>query len=486
MCGIVGAIGLPKHETLGKILLLLTLQQNRGQQGSGIYLTEFDSSQNPFHLNVPGLVNRLSLTVDQALARGWPAPVGDIGIGHVRYSTSGTDDESCLQPQTAKIGHDEVVFAFNGNLVQWKQQALDLGLPPNITDTQFIVELLRRSNPRLPKIKRIKKTFESLHGAFSAVLIWGECLYAIRDPACFRPLWLGRYNGGWIIASEDGALRHAKATVVRPIKPGEILPLSMQGLKKSVFLPGRRERNRCTMEVSYFARPDSSTTSRTKSNGMIRNRHGRLLARAWQASGKMPKIDCVVPMVASGLSAAIAVAQELGIEVRLAINRNPFLGRNFIEARRTAHKHISVKHSVDPFMVEGKRIVVVDDSLIRGRTAKRMIQELRDAGATKVYWIVATPPFRACCHYGLDTPFSTELVAHRDIQGIGEAEIAENVAKTIGANGVFYLPLEAYQGSFSKPASCCFSCFTGQYPKDNKPDEDDLTGQRCDIAPLTA
>ena len=484
MCGIVGVIGLPKDETLNRILLLLTLQQNRGQQGSGVYLVEFSSGQHPFHLNAPGLVNRLVTTIEETVAHGWPEPVGDIGIGHVRYSTSGSDDVSCLQPQVADIDGDRIVFAFNGNLVSWKQRALDLGLPLGTTDTLFILELLKRSNPALTTIERIRTVCETLKGAFSAVIIWGEHLYAVRDPACFRPLWLGKLNGGWVIASEDGALRHAQAVVVRPIEAGEIIAIGLSGVEESVILSRQCKRQRCTMEASYFSRPDSSTTSLTKSNGMVRYRHGRLVARAWKASGCMPIIDCIVPMVASGLSAGIGVAQELGIELRLAINRNPFVGRNFLEGRQTAHRHISLKHSIDPFMVEGKRVVVVDDSLIRGRTARTTVSELRRNGATAVHWIVATPPFRACCFYGLDTPFSQELLAHRDDETRDETALAADVARAIGADSVFYLPLKDYYQSFSKPESCCFSCFSGEYPADNAPDEDDLIGQRCDISPL--
>ncbi|OGY50068.1 MAG: hypothetical protein A3J59_01530 [Candidatus Buchananbacteria bacterium RIFCSPHIGHO2_02_FULL_56_16] len=484
MCGIVGVIGLPKDEILHRILLLLTLQQNRGQQGSGVYLVEFSSGQNPFHLNVPGLVNRLATTIEETLAHGWPEPVGDVGIGHVRYSTSGGDDVSCLQPQVADVDGSRIVFAFNGNIVSWKRRALALGLPPGITDTLFILELLKRSDPALPTIERIRTVFETLQGAFSTIIVWDERLYAVRDPACFRPLWLGQLNGGWVIASEDGALRHAQTTVIRPIEAGEILAIGVNGLEQSTTLHRRCEHNRCTMEVSYFSRPDSSTTSRTKSNGMIRYQHGRLVARAWKKSGRMAPIDCIVPMVASGLSAGIGVAQVLDIELRLAINRNPFVGRNFLEGRQTASQHISLKHSIDPFMVEGKRVAVVDDSLIRGRTARTTVAELRRFGAIEVHWIVATPPFRARCFYGLDTPFSQELLAHRDDETRDETALAADVAKAIGADSVFYLPFEDYYKSFSRSASCCFSCFSGEYPADNAPDEDDLIGQRCDISPL--
>ena len=277
MCGIVGVIGLPKDETLNRILLLLTLQQNRGQQGSGVYLVEFSSGQHPFHLNAPGLVNRLVTTIEETVAHGWPEPVGDIGIGHVRYSTSGSDDASCLQPQVADFDGDRIVFAFNGNLVAWKQRALELGLPPGIPDTLFILELLKRSDPALPTIQRIRTVCETLKGAFSAVLIWGKRLYAVRDPAGFRPLWLGKLNGGWVVASEDGALRHAKVPPIRPIEAGEIIAIGVGGVEESVVLNRRCERKRCTMEASYFSRPDSSTTSLTKSNGMIRYRHGRLV-----------------------------------------------------------------------------------------------------------------------------------------------------------------------------------------------------------------
>src|SRR3989344_1969137 len=269
MCGIVGVIGLPQDETLSRILLLLTLQQNRGQQGSGIYLAEFNSGQHPFQLNVPGLIYRLVTTIEETVAHGWPEPVGDIGIGHVRYSTSGSDDVSCLQPQVADIDGDRIVFAFNGNLVSWKQRALDLGLPLGTTDTLFILELLKRSNPALTTIERIRTVCETLKGAFSAVIIWGEHLYAVRDPACFRPLWLGKLNGGWVIASEDGALRHAQAVVVRPIEAGEIIAIGLSGVEEAVILNRQCKRQRCTMEASYFSRPDSSTTSLTKSNGMV-------------------------------------------------------------------------------------------------------------------------------------------------------------------------------------------------------------------------
>ena len=374
MCGVVGVIGFPRDQTLSRTLLLTHFVEDRGPQGAGVYLRQFAEGT---HLQEyrAGEAARLIEALNAPDRK--QACQADLAIGHVRYTTSGTDDPSCLQPLVRTVNGRTFALAFNGNLVQWHSGRMALGLSNTISDGQYILELLCRSTI-VKSVDLLLDVFGKLRGAFSCVIAIDNALFAVRDNGAFWSLWLGKSEGGWAVASEDGALRHARYEVVRQIAPGEVVQINPDGPGYSRSLPKHCDTSRCCFEPIYFSRVDSEASPGV-SNAMQRHRQGRLLGEDWRTSGFAPadlgrERYCVTPMLASGLNAAVGVAEALDLELRFGIFRDPRTNRNFLSLREIAAMHLDLKHSVDPYMLRGRDVIVVDDSLIRGRTACNMIR----------------------------------------------------------------------------------------------------------------
>ena len=441
-CGVFAVYGHPEASKL--TYLGLYALQHRGQESAGIVATDGDRlicRKNMGH--VAEVFNENTL---QDLA-------GHAAIGHTRYSTAGDTNLKNAQPLSVSCQKGQVALAHNGNLVNASSIRRDLEARGDIfqttSDTEVILHYFARSrHSGIPE--SIAEALDRVSGAYSLVMLFKDSVYAIRDPRGFRPLSLGQLNGAYIIASETCAFDIISATYLREVEPGEMVILDKRGITSLRFSPPAKLAH-CIFEHVYFSRPDSMVFGRSVQSS--REMLGRRLAREHPAEA-----DLVVPVPDSGVAAAIGYSEESGLPLKFGLIRNHYVGRTFIEPTQ-AIRDFGVKLKLNPVrsLLAGKRVVLVDDSIIRGTTSRKIVRLVREAGAREVHLRISCPPTVSPCYYGIDTPTKKEL--------IGSSHSVDEIRGYVGADTLGYLSLEGLQEAVgSDKENYCLACYTANYP----------------------
>jgi amidophosphoribosyltransferase len=443
MCSVVGIYG---NQNASKLAFYsLFAMQHRGQEAAGI------SSSDGVHIRTikdRGLVTQIFKEDHFNVLKG------DMAIGHTRYSTAGDDSILDAQPVFARYGLGEISIVHNGNLVNAKEirdELIKIGaIFQSNMDTENLIHLIAKNYQKPTLKERIIDAVKKIKGAFSLVILSRSKMFAIRDPFGFRPLSLGKIkSGGYIVASETCAFELVGAEFIRDVKPGEMITFENGEIKSEmIFEPTPKQ---CVFEYIYFARPDSNVFG--KNVYSIRKQMGRELAKELPVDA-----DIVVPVPDSGVASALGYAQESGIPFEMAIMRNHYVGRTFIEPTQEI-RDLKVKMKLSPIKhkIEGKRLVVIDDSIVRGTTSRRIVRMLKEAGAKEVHMRIASPATTGPCYYGVDTPSKEELIASK--------LSTKDIAKYIEADSLAYLSIEGLVRAIKdKKENYCFACFDGNYP----------------------
>ena len=440
-CGVFGIYGHPDAANL--TYLGLYALQHRGQESAGIVSTD---GKKLYSEKSMGLVADI-FTEDRI--KKLP---GHAAVGHNRYSTTGDSISINIQPILVNFAMGSLAIAHNGNLVNAGILKAELEAYGSIfqstMDSEVIIHLIAQS--RMSNLhERIVDALQHVQGSYSLLLLAEDELIGLRDPHGFRPLVLGELGGAYVLASETCALDLIEATYIREIEPGEMVVINGSGIH-STFPFKRANPSHCIFEFIYFARPDSYVFGQNVYT--TRKEFGRQLARE---SGV--QADVVIPVPDSGVPAALGYAEEAGIPFGLGLIRNHYIGRTFIEPRQTI-RHFGVKIKLNPVkdVLKGKRVVVVDDSIVRGTTSKKIIKMIRNAGASEIHMRISSPPTMYPCYYGIDTPTRQELIA--------SSHSIEEIRKYITADTLGYISLEGVKKVVDKPINYCVACFCGEYP----------------------
>ncbi len=448
-CGIFGVCD--SDDAANLAYLGLYALQHRGQESAGIA-----SLDDAGAIHTEREMGYVADVFDEARLSRLP---GRTAIGHVRYSTAGASHLANAQPIVFATGRGPLGLAHNGNLVNAREIRASLeskgALFTTTSDSEVILHLIARSSsPTLAGA--IADALSEVRGAYSLVILSREGIFAVRDPNGIRPLSLGVREGSPVVASETCAFDLIEARYERDVEPGEIVQLSRGGFASHRFaFPISTP---CVFEHVYFARPDSKVFGR--SVAASRQAFGRRLAREHPAEA-----DVVVPVPDSGMYAAIGFAEESGIPFALGLVRNHYVGRTFIEPKQ-AIRHFGVKVKLNPVreVVAGKRVVLVDDSIVRGTTSRKIVKMIREAGAKEVHVRVSSPPTMNSCHYGIDTPTRGELIAANQSN--------DEIRRFIDADSLGYLSVEGMLEAFGRPQhATCTACFTGSYPVEIEEEE---------------
>ncbi|SEH31000.1 amidophosphoribosyltransferase [Magnetospirillum fulvum] len=447
-CGVFGIFGHPEaaaHTALG-----LHALQHRGQEAAG--LVTYDGHQ--FH-NHRGLGHVEDNFGNESVIRKLK---GTMAVGHVRYSTTGETLLRNVQPLFAEMEFGGLALGHNGNLTNamaLRRQLVRRGcLFQSTTDTEVIIHLIAISLYSTVE-DRLIDALRQVEGAYSLVALTPDSVIGVRDPLGIRPLCLGRMEKSWVLASESCALDIIGAEFVRDVEPGEIVILSAEGVRS--LKPFAKHPSRfCIFEYIYFARPDSMIEGISVYE--VRKRIGAELARE---SGV--EADLVVPVPDSGVPAAIGYAAEAGVPFELGIIRNHYVGRTFIQPTDSIrHTGVKMKHNANRASLAGKRVVLVDDSIVRGTTSRKIVEMVRQAGATEVHMRISSPPTTYSCYFGIDTPERSKLLAARhDVEGM---------ARLIGVDSLAFISLDGLYRAVGEPGRdaalphYCDACFTGDYP----------------------
>lgn len=446
-CGVFGIYGHPEAANL--TYLGLYALQHRGQESCGIVAS--DGSRLRAHKGM-GLV--ADVFKQDSIFESLPGPNA---IGHVRYSTAGGNDFKNCQPILVDYHRGSIAVAHNGNLVNAQEVRNELerkgSIFSTVADTEVIIHLLARSECD-SLTERVTMALNQVKGAYSLVFLTETRMLAVRDPNGFRPLVLGKLDGAYIVASESCALDLIEAQFIREIEPGEMILIDKTGLQSfRPFAPTTP--SPCIFEHIYFARPDSTIFGQQVYQ--VRKDFGRQLAREHPVDA-----DLVIPIPDSGVPAAIGYAEESGIPFQLGLIRNHYVGRTFIEPQQSI-RHFGVKIKLNPVreIIEGKRVVVIDDSIVRGTTARKIIKMIRNAGAKEVHVRISSPPTSYPCFYGIDTPTRKELIS--------SSHTVEEINRYITSDTLGYLSLEGMHAAAGAPIidGCkgyCDACFSGSYP----------------------
>ncbi|CAN5647597.1 amidophosphoribosyltransferase [soil metagenome] len=464
-----GVVGIWNHQHASRMTYLsLYAIQHRGQESTGIVTLEPGRAEG--HLNVPegppeprqrihkgpGLVSEVFN--DEIL----DTLKGHAAIGHVRYATTGANQMANFQPLQANLSNGPVAVAHNGNIVNAGPVRERLKAAGSIfqgtNDTEVILHLIAR-HPSADLVECVKAALSELEGAFSLTILSHKSMMAARDPMGFRPLVLGKLKDpegrdSFVVASETCAFDLIGAKFVREIEPGEIWWVDEQG-EHSIRFGEKVPRKACVFEHVYFARPDSIVFGQSVYE--VRKRAGQLLARQDALEGKID-FDVVIPVPDSGVPSALGYSVESGRPFELGIIRNHYIGRTFIQPHQSI-RDLGVKIKLNPqeAVLRGKRVVVLDDSLVRGTTSKKIISLIRAAGAKEVHLRIAAPPTVGPCYYGVDTPEKSQLIASR--------QSVEEIGKFVGADSLRYLSIEGLMAAVKGDnGGFCAACFDGKYP----------------------
>lgn len=442
-CGVVGIYGDPEASRL--CYLALHALQHRGQEGAGIVTV-----QNNVLQSVTG-VGLVSEVFSESKLDQLP---GDLSIGHVRYSTAGASMLKNVQPFVAGYRFGSVGVAHNGNLVNYRTLRAKLEENGSIfntsSDTEVVLHLIAISKDR-PFVMRIVDACQQVEGAYSMVFLTEDKLVAVRDPFGFRPLVMGRRsNGAVVFASETCALDLIEATYEREVYPGEVVVVDKTGIHSLCLMPHPQPKQ-CIFEHIYFALPNSVIFGRSVYES--RRRFGEILATE-------SPVDCdvVIAVPDSGVVAALGYAAKAGVPFQQGLIRSHYVGRTFIEPSQKI-RDFGVKLKLSPVraVLEGKRVVVVDDSIVRGTTSSKIVRLIKEAGAKEVHMRIASPPIIGSCYYGVDTPSSEELISNR--------MSTEEIREFIGSDSLAFLPFDSLQKLLAEDApNYCYACFSGKYP----------------------
>jgi amidophosphoribosyltransferase len=448
-CGVFGIFGHP--EAANMTYLGLYALQHRGQESAGIAAS--DTQQ----VRISREMGYVADVFDGETLGTLPGP---LAIGHVRYSTAGESKLLNAQPILIDCAHGQIALCHNGNIVNARELRDELVRQGSIfqsnSDTEVILHLYARSKARSVE-DAIVESVSQVQGAFSLVMLTKDRLIAVRDPHGFRPLALGRIEDAWVVCSETCAMDLIGATYERDIEPGEILIISGDGVKSIKPFPPA-PLSHCIFEHVYFARPDSYVFGRSVNE--VRTELGRVLAREQPVEA-----DVVVPVPDSGVCAAMGFHEASGVPLRMGLIRNHYVGRTFIQPQQSI-RHFGVKVKLNPVrsILAGKRVILVDDSIVRGTTSRKIVRMVRAAGAKEVHVRISCPPTISPCFYGVDTPRKSEL--------IGATHTIEEIREFLEADSVGYLSLDGLLSAVKDQKSAyCTSCYTGVYPVEFPRDE---------------
>ncbi|EHL65630.1 amidophosphoribosyltransferase [Cloacibacillus evryensis] len=453
MCGVFGAYSQSGTAVLEDIYLGLCALQHRGQLSAGVAWIDGGSVHIKKGL---GLVH-------EALSQSELAKIGThTAIGHVRYATAGGTRPENSQPLGANYAQGPIAIAHNGNLTNAVALSSYLANRGAIfqtsCDTETIIQLMAHQ-PGTVQLEALETALAKIKGAYSLTVLLNDCLIAARDPWGFRPLVLGRRDDTYFVASESCALDIIGAELIRDVEPGEILVIDRRGIISRKLPKQAQRHHRCAFEYVYFARPDSVIDGRSVYGA--RKKLGACLAEC----GGCPANAVVAGMPDSGTLAALGLAEAAGVDFESGVVRNRYVGRTFIQpTQRVRDAGVKIKLNPQPGIFDGKEAVIVDDSLVRGTTAGRIVSMIRESGAEKVHMRIASPPVCYPCYYGIDTPSSEELVA-------AQMDIPE-LCEKIGADTLRYISCEALCEAIGLPRTeLCTACFDGNYLEE----EDDQT-----------
>ena len=442
-CGVFGIFGHPNAAELTYYGLYAL--QHRGQESAGIVTCD----KQRFHTHRGmGLVSQIfNGDVLHNL-------VGSMSVGHTRYSTTGSSNITNAQPLTVDCAKGQIAIAHNGNLTNASQLREQLEAKGSIfqttVDSEIILHLM--AQPSLNgHANNLIDTMRRIEGAFSLVIMTETELIGVRDPHGFRPLSIGKLGDGWVLASETSALDLIHAKFVRDVEPGEIVIIDGKGLRSIKYMPEHERRAFCIFEYVYFARPDSTINGRNVYKTRVEM--GRQLARECPI-----KADVVVPVPDSGNCAALGYSMESGISYEMAFVRNHYIGRSFLQPTQLIRDfNVRVKLNLIPELVKGKRVIIVDDSIVRGTTCKARVNNLKEAGAKEVHVLVSCPPHMNPCVYGIDFPDRNKLMAAN--------YSLDDIRKYINADSLHYLSQDGMVQATSLPKnSFCMACYDGNYP----------------------
>ena len=440
-CGVFAVYGHPNAAVLTYYGLFAL--QHRGQESAGIVTANGPGAAFIVHKDM-GLVSQVFQPGDLENLKGNRA------IGHVRYSTTGSSNVKNAQPLVVDCGRGQLAIGHNGNLINAAELRDELEQRGSIfqttVDSEIILHLLAQPHGTNSVLAALRK----IQGAFSLVMMSEREIIGVRDPHGFRPLMLGKLDGAYILSSETCAFDLVHAEFIREIEPGEVVIIDETGIR-SEFPFDQKPRAFCIFEYVYFARPDSIINDVNVSR--VRIEMGRELARLHPVEA-----DLVVPVPDSGNYAAFGFSEELGIPYEMAFVRNHYIGRTFIQPSQLIRDfNVRVKLNLIKEVVEGKRVVVVDDSIVRGTTARARVVTLREAGAKEVHMRISCPPHRHACHYGIDFPDPEKLIANQCS--------LDQIREYLGADSIGYLDVDGMVRATGQPASnFCLACFTGEYP----------------------
>jgi len=461
-CGVFGIFG---HEDSSRLAYLgLYALQHRGQESAGIV-----SSDGKKLFAERGMGEVSDVFPENVMAR---LP-GDLAIGHVRYSTAGKVSINEAQPFSVNCSLGQIALCHNGNLPDAsearRQLEADGAIFSSTSDTEVVLHRMARAKDKSSLVGAVVEALGGDEGAFSMLFATPTQMIAVRDARGFRPLCMGRLNGATVFASETCAFDLIGAEYVRDVAPGEVVLVDANGVQS--FMPfAPRPTTHCIFEHVYFSRPDSLVFGRSVNNS--RHLLGRYLARECPADA-----DIVVPVPDSGVAAAIGYATESGLKFRFGLMRNHYVGRTFIEPRSQI-RHFGVKIKLNPVrdLIEGRRVVLIDDSIVRGTTSQKLVKMMRDAGAREIHMRISCPPTIAPCYYGVDTPNREELIAaHKSV---------EEIRQFLGADSLGYLSHKGLLDAVGDPGQerHCTACYTGKYPTK----VGDLTNIEVRISPTNA
>lgn len=475
-----GVFGIWNHPEAARLTYLgLYAMQHRGQEAAGIVTLDSGPDGKAIHR----IHKELGLVADAFGPQVLDRLNGHAAIGHVRYSTTGHNLLSNAQPVVSNLLNGPVAIAHNGNIENSDvlRQALQRegAIFQATNDTEILLHLLAR-NPSDHLLSALSESLQLLSGAYCFTILAHDRLVAVRDPLGFRPLVLGQIKTGssvaYVVASETCALDLIGAQLVREVEPGEILEISAEGLKSckmAADVSQKRKSAQCVFEHVYFSRPDSVVFGQSVYNS--RKRFGEYLATEAPVEA-----DVVIPVPDSGVPSAIGYAQKSGIPFEFGIIRNHYIGRTFIQPAQSIRDiGVKIKLNPQPDVLRGKRVVVIDDSLVRGTTSQKIINLIRQAGAREVHLRIASPPTTGPCYYGVDTPQKNELIASQNS--------LEDIRKYIGADSLAYLSEQGMWAAVNGgPETFCAACFNGDYPTSLKGVETqkEITFEKSETRPI--
>lgn len=458
-CGVFGIYDLDGNDVASSIYYGLFALQHRGQESCGIAVSDTNGPKGKvLSVKDMGLVNEVFTPESIEGLKG------DIGVGHVRYSTAGASTRENTQPLVLNYVKGTLALAHNGNLINALELRHELEYTGAIfqttIDSEVIAYHIARERLKVANVESaVKNAMHKIQGAYSLIIMSPRKLIGARDPFGFRPLVIGKRDNSYILASETCALDAVSAEFVRDVLPGEIVTITKDGIVSDTSMC-QQETARCIFEYIYFARPDSCMDGVSVYNSRIMA--GKILAQTYPVDA-----DIVVGVPDSGNAAALGYSEESGIPYGMAFVKNSYVGRTFIKPKQSVRESsVKIKLNVLKEVVKGKCVVMIDDSIVRGTTSERIVRMLKNAGATEVHVRISSPPFLYPCYFGTDIPSDDQLIAHNNT--------VDQICDMLGANSLGYLDVERLGEMLGSDMGYCSACFTGNYPIE--PPKDNIRG----------